>query len=171
MPAASLPSPRTPLTPVQAIVGGALVVGVLDLLDALLFFGARGVPPVPILHTIAAGLLGMAAFRGGAATAALGVLLHFGIALGVVAVYYAASGRLPRLRRQPLLYGPLYGLLVYAVMTLIVVPLSAAPDGPRPWPVIVNGLLIHVLGVGLPAALAARAAGVPPKPRPGIAPA
>lgn len=162
---ASLVSPRSTLTPLQAIVGGALVVGVLDLLDALLFFGARGVPATAIVHSIAAGLLGMAAFRGGAATAALGVLLHFLIALGVVAVYFAASRALPALRRRPLLYGPLYGLLVYAVMNVIVVPLSAAPDGPRPWPVVINGLLIHVLGVGLPAALAARAAGEPAEAR------
>jgi hypothetical protein len=164
-------SARAPLTPLQAVVGGALVVGVLDLLDALLFFGARGVPPVPILHSIASGLLGRAAFRGGAATAVLGVLLHFLIAFGVVAVYYAASRVMPRLRRQPLLYGPLYGLLVYAVMNVIVVPLSAAPDGPKPWPVLVNGLLIHMLGVGLPAALAARAAGPPPEARVRLAPA
>lgn len=167
-PAAPL-SPRAPLTPVQAILAGALVVGVLDLLDALLFFGARGVPPTAILHSIASGLLGRAAFRGGATTAALGVLLHFLIALGIVAVYFAASRAVPRLRRHPLLYGPLYGLLVYAVMNVIVVPLSAAPDGPKSWPVLVNGLLIHMLGVGLPAALAARAAGPPPEPRARVA--
>ena len=65
-------SSRKPLTPLQAVLGGALAVGVLDLLDALIFFGARGVAPELILHSIASGLLGMAAFRGGAATAALG---------------------------------------------------------------------------------------------------
>lgn len=164
-------SSRKPLTPLQAVLGGALAVGVLDLLDALLFFGARGVAPELILHSIASGLLGMAAFRGGAATAALGVVLHFVIALGVVAVYYTASRAVPTLRRRPLLHGPLYGLLVYVVMNVIVVPLSAAPDGPKPWPVIVNGLLIHMLGVGLPAALAARAAGTSTEPMPRIAPA
>lgn len=149
------------LTPIQAVAGGALVVGVLDLLDALLFFGARGVAPVAILHSIASGLLGRAAFRGGVATAALGVLLHFVIALGIVAVYYAATRVLPALRRHPLLYGPLYGLAVYAVMNAIVVPLSAAAHGPKPLPVLINGLLIHMLGVGIPAALAASAAAEP----------
>lgn len=50
----------------------------------------------------------------------------------------------------------LYGLVVYAVMNFIVLPLSAAP--PRNAPagaVLLNGLLIHVFGVGLPSALSA----------------
>lgn len=154
--------PHRPLTPARALLLGGLTVGIVDLLDALLFFGARGVPPTAILHSIASGLLGRAAFRGGAATAALGVLLHFVIAFAVVAVYLAASARMAELGRQPLLYGPLYGLAVYAVMNAVVVPLSAAMDGPKPWPVLLNGVLIHMIGVGLPAALAARAAFPPP---------
>lgn len=158
------------LTPIQAVAAGTLAVGALDLLDALLFFGARGAAPMAILHSIASGLLGRAAFRGGAATAALGALLHFVIAFGIVAVYYAASRALPALRRHPLLYGPLYGLAVYVVMNEVVVPLSAAAHGPKPWPVLVNGLLIHALGVGLPAALAAHAAAEPAEPRPRTAP-
>lgn len=165
-------SARGPVRPARALLLGGVAVGVLDLLDAVLFFGARGVPPVAILQSIASGLLGRAAFRGGAATAALGVLLHFFIAFAVVAVYYVASRRFPALRRHPLVFGPLYGLAVYAVMNAVVLPLSAAAHGMPPLPVLINGLLIHVLGVGLPSALAARAALPPhaePEPRTGIA--
>lgn len=156
---------RKPITPAQALVLGGLAVGVLDLLDAVVFFGARGVGPVVILQSIASGVLGRTAFSGGAATAALGVLLHFVIAFVVVAVYLAASRRIPALRRHPLLFGALYGLAVYAVMNALVVPLSAAIDGPKPLPVLINGLLIHVIGVGIPSALAARAA-YPPQSHP-----
>jgi hypothetical protein len=49
-------------------------------------------------------------------------------------------------------------VVVYAVMNLAVVPLSAAEVGKPSPPVIANGLLIHMLGVGLPSALFARAA-------------
>jgi hypothetical protein len=165
-------SARGPVRPARALLFGGVAVGVLDLLDALLFFGARGVPPVAILQSIASGLLGRAAFRGGAATAALGVLLHFFIAFVVVTVYYAVSRRLPALRRYPVVYGLLYGLAVYAVMNAVVLPLSAAAHGMPTMPVLINGLLIHMLGVGLPSALAARAALPPhaePEPRAGIA--
>jgi hypothetical protein len=133
-------------------------VGVLDLADALIFFGARGVPPRAVLQSIASGLMGRAAYRGGAATAALGTLLHCGIALAVVVTYYVASRRLPELVRRPWLYGPLYGLVVYGVMNYVVLPVSAAVVGPPSLAVVINGLLIHLLGVGLPSALAARAA-------------
>jgi hypothetical protein len=134
---------------------GGLVVGTLDILDAFVFFGLRGVPLIAIPQSIASGLLGRAAYRGGLPTAALGMLLHFGISFAVVSVYYAASRWLPALARRPLVFGPLYGLVVYAVMNYAVVPLSAAVvgSGPKPAAVILNGLLIHMLGVGLPAAL------------------
>ncbi|MGH7557173.1 MAG: hypothetical protein ACREMD_05240 [Gemmatimonadota bacterium] len=149
---------KSRLSPGRALLYGTLTVGILDLLDAFVFFGLRGVAPILIPQSIASGLLGRAAYEGGAATAALGVLLHFFIALVIVFTYHAASRRLPLLARRPLLHGPLYGLLVYAVMNLIVLPLSAAVVGPKSWPEVVNGVLIHILGVGLPSALSARAA-------------
>ncbi len=144
--------------PAPALVIGGLTVGLLDGLDAIVFFGLRGVPPVQIMQSIASGLLGRAAYQGGIATAALGTLLHFGIALAVVVAYYIASRRLPALTRQPLVFGPLYGLLVYGVMNFVVLPLSAAVTGPKTLPVVINGLLIHALGVGLSSALFARVA-------------
>jgi hypothetical protein len=152
-------SARRPLTPAQAVLFGTLTVGTLDLLDALVFFGLRGVAPLRIPQSIASGLLGRAAFEGGLPTAVLGVLLHFIIALVIVSLYYLASRRWPVLARRPLLYGPLYGIVVYVVMTFVVVPLSAAPMKPPTLPLVVaNGLLIHILGIGLPSALFARAA-------------
>lgn len=150
------------MSPARAILYGTLAVGVLDLLDALVFFGLRGVAPILILQSIASGLLGRGAYQGGAGTAVLGIALHFFIAFAIVTTYHLAARRLRVLARRPFLFGPLYGLLVYAVMNAVVVPLSAAVVGTKTWPVIVNGLLIHMLGVGLPSALFARAATGPP---------
>lgn len=148
------------LGPVRAIVYGALVVGALDLLDALVFFGLRsGAAPIRICQSIAGGLLGRAAFQGGAGTAALGVALHFFIATCIVVTFYLASLRLPVLVRHAVIAGLLYGLAVYGVMNYIVIPVSALGGrGPFVLPVFINGLLIHAFGVGLPAALFVRAA-------------
>jgi hypothetical protein len=146
------------LTRAHAILFGGLTVGTLDLLDAIVFFGLRGVPALKVLQSIASGLLGRAAFSGGVPTAVLGTLLHFGIALAIVATYHAAGRRLPLLTRHAVLCGMLYGLAVYVIMNFVVLPLSAASIGPRTTPVLVNGLLIHTFGVGLPSALFARAA-------------
>jgi hypothetical protein len=150
-----------PLSTAGALVAGTLTVGVLDILDAFIFFGLRGAQPVGILQSIASGVLGRAAYQGGLRTAALGLLLHFVIAGGVVATYLLATRLIPALNRRPWLYGLLYGVVVYAVMNLVVVPLSAAAlgSGPTPLVVRVNGVLIHMFGVGLPAALVAARVG------------
>jgi len=140
-------------------VYGTVTVGVLDLLDAFVFFGLRsGVRPIRILQSIAAGLLGRASFSGGWRTAALGLVLHFSIAFAIVVVFVMASRGLPLLRRHAVAAGLVYGVAVYLTMTFVVVPASAAGGGVPSWPVAVNGVLIHMFGVGIPAALAARAA-------------
>ena len=140
----------------RALLYGTLAVGVLDILDAFVFFWLRsGVRPVRILQSIAAGLLGRASFSGGWRTAALGLALHFFIAFVVVLVFLMASRRLPVLKRHAIAAGLLYGIAVYLTMTFVVVPASAAAGGVPPWPVALNGVLIHMFGVGLPAALAA----------------
>ena len=140
----------------QALLWGTLIVGTADILDAFIFFGLRGIRPVRILQGIASGILGRDAFSGSAATAALGAVLHYFIAFAIVCVFLAASRRLPDLARRPWLYGPLYGLVVYAVMNYVVIPLSLVTMRPKPLAVLANGLLIHMLGVGLPTALIAR---------------
>ena len=145
------------LTLARASVCGGLVVGVLDLLDAFIFFGLRsGARPMAILHSIAAGVLGRDAARaGGWATATLGVALHFTIALIIATIYVAASRYHNVLRRRWIICGITYGVIAYFVMTDVVVPMSHAGSGTRPafvWPVFLNGILIHAFGVGLPAA-------------------
>src|SRR5688572_24361553 len=143
----------------RAILFGGLVVGILDLLDAFIFFGLRsGARPIGILHSIAAGAIGRDAARaGGIQTAALGLLLHFTIAFIITAVYIVASRFLPVLRKRWVVCGLAFGVLTYFVMTFVVVPLSNAGPGRITLalpvaPVLVNGLAIHAFGVGLPAA-------------------
>ena len=148
------------LTLGRALLFGALTVGTLDILDAFIFFGVRsGAKPVRILQGIAGGVLGPSAPTMGIPAAALGLFLHFFIAFCVAGVYLAVSRRLPTLRRLPFLWGPSYGICVYLVMNWIVIPLSAVGSSRRPSGIgLLNGVLIHILGVGLPSALFARAA-------------
>jgi len=142
----------------RAIVYGGLTVGVLDLLDAFIFFGLRsGARPMGILHSIAAGFLGRDAARaGGVPTAIVGLLSHFLVALCIVTVYVLASRIIPVLRKQWVICGMAFGVIAYFVMTWFVVPMSNAGSGTITFalpvmPVMINGLLIHAFGVGLPA--------------------
>ena len=144
----------------QAVLYGTLVVGTLDALDAIVFFGLRsGARPIRIFQGIAYGLIGPAARQGGLKTAALGLCLHYFIAFGIVVTYFLVSRRVQLLRRHPVSCGLLYGVVVYAVMNLVVLPLSKVGGPSLPaTAVLANGLLIHMFGVGLPSALFVRAA-------------
>jgi hypothetical protein len=158
---------KAPLTPARAILFGTLVVGTLDISDALIFSAFRGVTPIRLFQYIAAGLLGRDAARaGGLATAFLGGFLHYFIAFGAVAVCFVASRRIGFLTRHPWIAGAIYGVLVYLFMNLVVLPLSALHRTPDLTPSVslLNQLLIHMFGIGIPSALFARAAG-PPAPR------
>jgi hypothetical protein len=139
------------------ILYGTLVVGTLDALDAIVFFGLRnGTAPSRIFQSIAAGLYGRRAYQMGIHSIGLGILLHYFIALLIVAAFYLISRGVPSLRRQPVIAGIAYGIAVYFVMNYAVLPLSAAGRGAFVLPVFVNGILIHAFGVGLPSAWFAR---------------
>jgi hypothetical protein len=142
------------------VAAGGLAAGAIDIAYAAGFWYLRaGVPPTRIFQSVAAGLVGReAAVAGGAATAALGLALHFGIALVVGVVYFAAARHAAVLGRRPWLFGALYGVGVYGVMHYVVVPLSRAGGGRSNllWDVL--SILVHAVGIGIPVALAARAA-------------
>ena len=140
-------------------VAGGLVVGALDMVFACAFWWLKaGVPAVRIFQSVAAGLLGRASFEGGARTAALGLALHFTIAVSMSVTYYLAAGRWPLLWRRPVALGAAYGLLLYAIMNLVVVPLSAAGPGAKDPLWVALGIAVHVLLIGIPIALFTRRA-------------
>lgn len=131
--------------------GGGLTAGTLDLIQALILFGPR----VPL--AIAGGLLGRQAFRGGAGTYALGIVLHFFIAFSAATIYYAASRKLVFLREHPLVCGLFYGAAVEEVMNLVVLPLSALhAKGPYELHDLILGLVVHMIVIGLPIAFSVR---------------
>ena len=141
---------------IKVITGTGLLVGTLDIADAIVFYGLRGVSAIRILQGIAFGLIGPSAFTRGMGSTALGLLLHFLIATTVAAIYLLASRSLP-LSRHPWLFGTLYGIAVYIVMNYVVLPLSHV--GLRPLPPLIpfiNGVAALILFVGIPTALIAR---------------
>jgi len=140
--------------PLPAIVVGGLVVGALDLAYAILDYSPNR--PILVPQTIASGVLGVKSYSGGAQTAALGVVLHFIIALGAATVYYLASRKLTFLVQRAVLFGLIYGALVYLFMHLIVLPLSAVPPGNMPLIYKIFEFVEHWFCVGLPIALSIR---------------
>ena len=139
--------------PLQAILWGGFIAGALDITYAIVEGALSGRPPARTLQSVASGMLGRAAFQGGWGIAALGLVLHFLIALGAATVYYAASRRMAILVDRAWISGLLFGALVYLAMNRIVLPLSAVPFKTT---LQIPGLLVHMFFVGLPIALSVR---------------
>ena len=130
-----------------------------DIVYAILFYGWMGVPTERLLQSVASGLLGKASFGGGWATAALGLALHYAIVLVAATLFYAIARRWAWLRDEPVSAGLVYGIAIYAVMNFVVLPLSAYPFT-MTFPLLctATGLLVHMIGVGLPISLITRRA-------------
>jgi uncharacterized membrane protein YagU involved in acid resistance len=141
----------------RAVLVGGSIAGALDILFALSFAAANGMPPQRLLQLVASGLLGEAAYAGGAATALLGLAAHFSLSYLWAAIFVAAAVRQPRLVAKPVLAGAVFGVVVFLAMRLVVLTLSAFPH-PVSFKPLAAGLdlLSHMFLFGLPIALAAR---------------
>jgi hypothetical protein len=140
-----------------ALVGGCAAAA-LDAIAAFVTFGG-GMP-----KAIASGVLGASALQGGAGSWILGLALHFFILIVAALLYGVATWRWSFLRVSFLLSGIYYGISICLFMNLIVLPLSAVPFavGPFKVSVLLQGLIAHVVLVGLPIAASFRFLGKPP---------
>jgi hypothetical protein len=107
---------------VRAIAVGGLLAGTIDIAAACVINWRS--PPV-ILHVIASGILGSAAFRAGASSAVFGLILQWLMSLLIAAVFVIGVQWFPALRRRWMAAGLFYGVVIFAVMNYAVVPLSA----------------------------------------------
>jgi hypothetical protein len=135
-----------------AAVGGAIG-GAVDISYAIIANSSK-VSAGRVLQSVASGLLGRDAFEGGAATAALGLLLHFTMTFLMAVIFIIAARNVALVRNNLLIAGLAYGAVIYFVMRWVVVPLSRFPGDLRH--VLPLELFLHIVGVGLVIALAAR---------------
>jgi hypothetical protein len=138
-----------------------LIAGTLDITENILFNAFRGITPKMIFQFIASGLIGIkAALRLGMASVALGVLIHYFIAIWWTLVYYGASRRMRVLVQRPAMSGIVYGGLVYIVMNFVVLPLTRIPHPKAAITLAsrVSGVLALLFCIGLTIALLVRRA-------------
>jgi hypothetical protein len=144
----------------KAAIAGGLAAGAIDIVYAIAANSAKGVAPDQVLQAVASGLLGPGAFQGGAATAALGLLLHFILTIVMAALFIAAARSIPAIRQHLAAAGLIYGAIIYFAMRWAVVPLSRFPGDLR----VIHPLeiAVHMVGVGLVIAFVARRFGAIP---------
>jgi hypothetical protein len=120
----------------KAILIGGLAAGLLDIGYAFVVYGPmaanlgldHALSPEMVLQSVAGGWIGRdGAFAGGMNTAIIGACTHFAIALTMAAGFVLVLGGVGASR--PILWGLLYGLVLFFLMNYVVTPLSAAADG------------------------------------------
>jgi hypothetical protein len=104
----------------------AIVDGAFSSVLSVAFYGST---VTRLFQGVASTLIGARAFEGGLSTAALGIVMHIGVAFAWSMVFFllvSASSRVRAWRRAP--FGPVsiaacYGPGIWLVMSLVVIPL------------------------------------------------
>ncbi len=113
---------------VERMLWGGLIAGTIDIGAASII---NWLSPVVILQAVASGLLGRGSFHDGPWAAALGYALQCAMSVLIAACYAVGTSRLPMVRARWLAAGLAFGVIVFAVMNYVVVPLSAVGHVPH----------------------------------------
>ena len=142
---------------VYAIIKTGLVAGSLDIIFALAqYYLKTGKNPIVLLKYIASAVLGKEAFTGGYPMVVTGLLFHFLIAFAWTIFFFLLYPRIPLLAKNKIITGLLYGVFIWLVMNLVVVPLTKIPPSSFNAVKAIIGMLILMIAVGLPISLLAR---------------
>lgn len=133
------------------IIKAGVLVGTLDILTAFVHYYLKtGNNPLGVLQYVASGMFGKEAFVPRYTMFGAGLFLHYIIAFAFTIFFFWLFPKLNFVSKHKVLTGVLYGLFIWSVMNLIIVPLSKIPA--RPFNV-TNALInvaILVVCIGIP---------------------
>lgn len=135
------------------ILKAGLLVGTLDILTALInFYAQTGKNVGIVLKYIASAVFGKEAMSGGTDMIIYGLLFHYIIAFAFTILFAITYDKLWQWFKSKPLIALIYGVFIWAVMNLLVVPNTKAHQGPFSWLSAVANCLILVICIGLPLA-------------------
>lgn len=143
----------------KTILYAGLVAGTFDIIAAITIYAfiLQKTPAVKILQSIASGVFRKEAYNGGSLMAFCGLGLHYLIALTFAWFYFTIYPFLPFLKKNTIVSGFLYGIFVWIIMNLIVLPIAfpKLPERHFDFPLILS-IVILMFCIGLPIAYIAR---------------
>jgi hypothetical protein len=135
----------------RKILKAGLIVGTFDILASFIHYFIRtGDNPLNILKYIASAIMGQEAFSGDALVFASGLILHYIIALVFTAWFFWLFPSLKFLVKNKIVTGAIYGIFIWAVMNLLVVPLTKIPSHQVNIPNAVIAASILIVCIGIP---------------------
>lgn len=139
----------------SAIAWAGLLAGTLDILAACGNFSIQtGRDPIIVLRFVASGAVGPDAMTGGWPMALLGLIIHFVIAYSWTILFFLIYTKLPN--GNWIVYGLTYGVVVWVIMNLVILPLTKIPQRPFNLNSAIIGMIILMLMIGLPISYLAR---------------
>jgi hypothetical protein len=150
------------------ILLAGVTAGILDAMAAMISYMIKipGVNPAKVWRFVASGALGQDALSQDLLPMAMiGLLFHFVIAFLFAVFFFFIYPRIKWIWRNLVVTGLIYGVFVWIVMNLIVVPLSRVPAKSKLWAItngqfhfqfptnpkqLIIGLLIIMFCIGLP---------------------
>lgn len=135
----------------RRVLAAAIVAGALDFLFAMSLAASRGAPLDAVPRYVASGLAGEAAATAAWAPMA-GVVAHFAIMAVAVAAFLFVVRQPPFASASWWALGAMFGVAMYGVMNLVVVPLSLAKIGNPSVAIRLADLASHIFLVGVTSA-------------------
>lgn len=133
---ATSPGLQLSKNPVPTILLAGLVAGTLDACGAMTHYmiNSHGGNPLKVWRYVASGALGQDALtKDLVSMAIIGILFHFLIAFLFTLFFFFIFPKIKFLSKNLFLTGPLYGIFVWLVMNLLIVPFSNIPDRGKLW--------------------------------------
>lgn len=143
---------------IKTILLAGFIAGTLDILAAITVYAfiMHRTTAKNLLQGIARSVIGVFGERptGDSLTLTLaGLGFHFMIAFSFAIFYFLVFPYLPSLKKKRILSGLLYGIFVWCVMNLAMLPLFHIANIPHKWDNILRGMIILMLCIGLPVSL------------------
>ena len=137
-------------------IKAALLVGTLDILAASIqFYLKTNKGPTPIFKFIASGIFGKQAFTAGSSMILYGLLFHFLIAFTFTIFFFWVCDKFPTILKMKFVTGILYGLFIWSVMNVVVLPISNVPKSSFNFTNALIGIVILIICIGIPLSLIA----------------
>jgi hypothetical protein len=124
-----------------------LITGTLDALFAIVIYNVN---PVRMFQYIASGAFGPEAFKEGGWYAFIGILIHYIIATSWCLLFAIIFPYLHQVAKHWIIKGIIWGLIIWCVMNLLILPLSAIDVRAFNLTQALIGASIIIVAVGLP---------------------
>ncbi len=139
------------------ILQAGLIAGTLDILSAFIYYYIKSGKTnfLVIFKFIASAIFGKEAGEGGTGMILAGLILHYAIAFSFTIFFFWLYPKVKVMSKNRIVTAIVYGLFVWTVMNLIVVPLSNTVHRPFKIEGVLINMGILIVCIGLPLSLIA----------------